>query len=298
MTASPSLPRRQFIGGSAVLIAASCPLLAAAAPANAGAEQVFAAIEAEIGGRVGVAAWDTGSGAWVRRRAGERFAMCSTFKLMLTAAVLGLVDSGSLTLGRRVPYGEGDLLPHSPVTSAHVSEGAMSLDKLCAAAIEESDNGAANLLLSLVGGPAGLTARLRRLGDPTTRLDRTELTLNTNLPGDPRDTTTPAAYARTMRKVLLGDGLTPASRHRLEGWMVDCKTGLDRLRAGLPAGWPAGDKSGTGDNGAVNDVAIVRPPGRAPILIAVFLSGSHRPVDQLSAAHARIARAVVATFGE
>jgi beta-lactamase class A len=174
----------------------------------------------------------------------------------------------------------------------------MSLDKLCAAAIEESDNGAANLLLSLVGGPAGLTARLRRLGDPITRLDRTELTLNTNLPGDPRDTTTPAAYARTMRKVLLGDGLTPASRHRLEGWMVDCKTGLDRLRAGLPAGWPAGDKSGTGDNGAVNDVAIVRPPGRAPILIAVFLSGSDRPVDQLSAAHARIARAVVATFGE
>ena len=295
MTANPLLPRRRFIAGTAGLLAASSPLLAAT-PATAGAERALAAIESEIGGRVGVAAWDTGSGAWVKRRADQRFAMCSTFKFVLTATVLGLVDAGSLSLSRRVPYGKADLLPHSPVTSAHVSEGAMSLNDLCAAAIEESDNGAANLLLHLVGGPAGLTRRLRRLGDPTTRLDRTEPALNTNLPGDARDTTTPAAYVRTMRKVLLGDGLAPASRRRLEGWMIDCRTGLDRLRAGLPAGWGAGDKTGTGDNGAVNDVAILRPPGRPPILVAVFLDGSSSPAEQLGAAHARIARSIVAGF--
>jgi beta-lactamase class A len=296
MIANSPVNRRRFMAvTTSGLLVASPPLLAAAA-APEGAERALAAIEAEIGGRVGVAAWDTGSGDWVRRRADERFAMCSTFKFALTATVLGLIDAGALTLDRRIPYGKADLLPHSPVTSAHVSEGALPLNDLCAAVIEESDNGAANLLLSVVDGPAGLTRNLRRLGDATTRLDRTEPALNSNLPGDVRDTTTPAAYVRTMRRVLLGDGLSTASRRRLETWMVECRTGRDRLRAGLPAHWLAGDKTGTGDNGAVNDIAIVRPPGRSPILIAIFLSGSQRPVEQLSAAHARIARAVVVEF--
>jgi beta-lactamase class A len=298
MIANAPLHRRRFVAaGTAGLLAASSPTLAAA-PATIAAEQALASIEAEIGGRVGVGAWDTGSGAWVRRRADERFAMCSTFKFVLTATVLGLVDVGSVTLGRRISYGEADLLAHSPVTSAHVSAGAMSVADLCAAAIEESDNGSANLLLRLVGGPAGLTRHLRRLGDPTTRLDRIEPALNTNLPGDVRDTTTPAAYVRTMRKVLLGDGLSATSRRRLETWMVACETGLERLRAGLPADWRAGDKTGTGDNGAVNDIAIVHPAGRPPILIAVFLSGSGRSVKQLSAAHVRIAHAIVAAFAQ
>lgn len=281
--------------GAAALFAASPPLAAAAGPRDAAG--ALAAIEAEVGGRIGVAAWDTGSGAWVKWRADERFAMCSTFKLFLAATVLGLVDAGSLTAGRMVPISRADLPPHSPITSAHVGEGALSVSDLCAAAIEESDNGAANLLLRLVGGPAGLTRHLRRLGDPTTRLDRTELALNTNLPGDLRDTTTPAAYVRTMRRILLGDGLSAASRRQLEAWMTDCRTGLDRLRAGLPPDWKAGDKTGAGENGAVNDVAILRPPNRSPILVAVFMSGSSRPVEGLGAAHARIARAIVAAFG-
>jgi beta-lactamase class A len=290
------LHRRRFMAaGTAGLVVAARPLAVTAD--TGGAAPALATIEGEIGGRVGVAAWNTGSGAWVTRRADERFAMCSTFKLMLTATVLGLVDDGSLGAARKIPYSRSDLLAHSPVTSAHVGEGALSVSDLCAAAMEESDNGAANLLLRVVGGPAGLTRHLRRLGDPTTHLDRTELALNTNLPGDVRDTTTPAAYVRTMRTVLLGDGLTAGSRRRLEAWMVDCKTGLDRLRAGLPRDWRAGDKTGTGANGAVNDVAILRPRGRPPILIAVFLSGSTRPVEVLSQAHPRIARAVVTALG-
>lgn len=294
----PSLPlhRRGFMTiGAAGLVAAACPVAAARDPRDIA--RALAAIEADVGGRVGVAAWDTGTGRWVRRRADQRFAMCSTFKLVLAATVLSLIDAGSLTAGRTIPYSRADLLAHSPVTSARVGEGGLSVSDLCAAAIEESDNGAANLLLALVGGPPGLTRHLRALGDPTTRLDRIEMALNTNLPGDVRDTTTAAAYVRTMRQVLFGDGLSAASRRRLEGWMIDCKTGRERLRAGLPPDWTVGDKTGTGDNGAVNDVAILRPPARPPILIAVFMSGSSRPVDVLSAAHARIARVVVTAFG-
>jgi beta-lactamase class A len=286
--------RREFMSaGAAALFAASHPLAATSPQAT---QHALAAIEAELGGRVGVAAWDTGNGAWVKWRADERFAMCSTFKLFLAATVLGLVDAGSLTAGRMVPFSRADLLPYSPVTSAHVDEGALSVSDLCAAAVEESDNGAANLLLRLIGGPAGLTRHLRRLGDLTTRLDRTELALNSNLPGDLRDTSTPKAYVRTMRRVLLGDGLSTSSRRRLEAWMIDCETGLARLRAGLPAAWKAGDKTGTGENGAVNDVAILRPPGRRPILVAVFMNGSSQPVEALGAAHARIARTLVAAF--
>jgi beta-lactamase class A len=296
MTLSLPLHRRRFVAvGAAGLVAAACPVAAATDPRDIA--RTLAAIEADVGGRVGVAAWDTGTGLWVRRRADERFAMCSTFKLMLAATVLGLVDTGSLMAGRMIPYSRADLLAHSPATWAHVGEGALSVIDLCAAAIEESDNGAANLLLALVGGPPGLTRHLRALGDPTTRLDRIEMALNTNLPGDVRDTTTPMAYVRTMRRVLLGDGLSAASRRRLERWMIDCKTGRERLRAGLPPDWTVGDKTGTGDNGAVNDVAILRPPGRPPILVAVLMSGSSRPVDVLSAAHAGIARALVAGRG-
>jgi beta-lactamase class A len=293
MTSATPPHRRLFITtASASLFAASTTWATRPTRVN----PALGAIEGEIGGRVGVAAWDTGSGVWVKWRADERFAMCSTFKLFLAATVLGRIDEGSLTATRMVAVSPADLLPHSPVTSAHAAEGAMSVNDLCAAVIEESDNGAANLLLRLIGGPAGLTRHLRRLGDPVTRLDRTELALNTNLKGDARDTTTPAAYVRTMGRVLLGDGLSAASRRRLEAWMVDCKTGLERLRAGLPAGWRAGDKTGSGENGAVNDVAILRPPGRSPILIAVFMSESSHPVERLNAAHARIARAAIAAL--
>jgi beta-lactamase class A len=294
MTSAAIFHRRAFVGGAcASLVAASGPRAAT----SRDFADTLARIEAAIGGRVGVAAWDTASGAWLKRRADERFAMCSTFKLLLAATVLDLIDHRVLTAASKVPFSAADLLPHSPTTSARVEHGAMSVSDLCAAAIEESDNGAANLLLRLVGGPAALTRHLRRLGDPTTRLDRFELALNTNLSGDARDTSTPAAYVRTMRRVLLGDGLSEGSRRQLETWMVDCQTGLDRLRAGLPPNWRAGDKTGTGDHGAVNDVAILRPPVRPPILVAVFMSGSRRPVDELSAAHARIGRAIVAALG-
>ncbi|HSQ61854.1 MAG TPA: class A beta-lactamase [Polyangiaceae bacterium] len=257
----------------------------------------FAELESRLGGRVGVAALDTRTGARLSHRADERFAMCSTFKWLLVAAVLSRVDHGELPLDRQVTYSSADLLEYSEITAAHVSDGHMRLADLCAAAIEQSDNTAANLLLDLIGGPAGVSSYLRAMGDSVTRLDRKEPSLNENLPGDERDTTTPAAMVSTMSGLLVGDALRSESRWRLLESMKRCRTGTKRLRAGLPAGWITGDKTGTGERGAANDVAIVWAPGeRPPILIAAYLSDSTAKLETLSAAHASIGRIVVAAF--
>ncbi len=246
------------------------------------------------GGRLGVAALDTGSGRWLVHDEASRYAMCSTFKAPLAAAILAEVEQGRLSLDREIPFSRADIISHSPVVEAHLRRGRLPVARLAAAAVEISDNAAANLLLAQIGGPAGLTAFIRRSGDAVTRLDRTELALNTNLPGDPRDTTTPAAMVGLLRTLLLGDVLSPASRARLTGWMEASGTGRERLRAGLPAGWRVGDKTGTG-NGAHNDVAIAWPPGRAPILIACYTDGPAEGAVR-NAVHAAVARSVAAAF--
>jgi beta-lactamase class A len=212
----------------------------------------------------------------------ERFAMCSTFKLLLAATVLARVDAGKESLDRRVPYDTSDLLSYAPITRRHASEGGMSVGSLCAAAIQYSDNTAANLLLSTVGGPRGVTHWLRSQGDEITRLDRTEPDLNTNIPDDPRDTTTPAAMVATMRKLLSGNALSPTSRKQLVRWLIGNTTGGARLRAGLDPAWIIGDKTGTGDRGAANDVAVIWPKkGAAPWFVAVFVSTPNaRPAER------------------
>lgn len=253
----------------------------------------FAEIERRIGGRLGVHALDTGTGRELAHRADERFAMCSTFKWALAAAVLSRVDRGELSLDDRVSYGPSDLLEHAPITREHVGEGAMSVGALAQAAITVSDNTAANLLLAKVDGPSGFTKWVRSLGDRVTRLDRLEEDLNENAPGDPRDTTSPRAMVGLMREVLCGEVLSPSSRERLLGWLRSCETGKDRLRAGLPPSWTVGDKTGTGAHGAVNDVAIAVPPGRAPILVAAYLSDGAAELPDLVAAHADVGRLVV-----
>jgi beta-lactamase class A len=191
-----------------------------------------------------------------------------------------------------VTYGAGDLVPHAPETTKNVERGFMTFEELCAAIVTVSDNPAANLLLNQIGGPAGLTRFARSLGDATTRLDRTEPELNENAPDDPRDTTTARAMVDTMHRLLIGSSLSPASRERLIAWLIASQTGRQRIRGGLPGGWRAGDKTGTGSNGAVNDLAIVWPPGRAPILIAIYMSASTKSVDELSAGHRAIARII------
>jgi len=294
--------RRGFLryGGASLLSGLLGGLLAertiVGAAALAGSPNPFRTIEQSIGGRVGVMALDTRSGHSLQSRPDERFPMCSTFKWLLAAAVLSRSDAGTFALEKSVSIEGVKPVAYSPVTSTRAPSGSFSVEELCIAAVEQSDNTAANLLLSMIDGPAGLTAFLRKVGDPTTRLDRNEPTLNDYIPGELRDTTTPRAMVSTLNTLLLGTALATPSRQRLIAWMKDCKTGLARLRAGLPTVWVTGDKTGTGDGGSVNDLAISWPPGRPPILIACYLNGSKQSVDSLSAAHVRIARIVADAF--
>ncbi|HEY3821214.1 MAG TPA: class A beta-lactamase [Polyangiaceae bacterium] len=301
-----AVTRRDMLVGLVVTTVTACAHDAGAPAANAtgpaseaAAARELAAIEASVGGRVGVFALDTGSGRSLAQRADERFAMCSTFKWVVAAAVLARGDRGELSLDQRIPYGETDLLDHAPVASEHVAEGALPVETLLRAVLTVSDNTAANLLLAQAGGPAGVTAFVRRAGDAVTRVDRTEPTCNTNEPGDPRDTTSPRAMVGLLKAVLCGDVLKPASRDRLLDWMKACETGKKRLRAGLPGGWVIGDRTGTGENNAVNDVAIVVPPGRAPILVAVYMSEGRDEDDGAihEGGHARVARLVAKEMG-
>jgi beta-lactamase class A len=288
------IERRAFLfTGSAALLSA---FTAAGHSAQPKPSVALPELEARLGGRIGLAAMDTGSGARLSHRAGERFAMCSTFKWMLAATVLAKADQRALTLDQMIAYGPTDLLDNSPVTREHVGEGALSVNALCAAAVERSDNAAANVLLRFIGGPQAVTGYLRGIGDSVTRLDRFEPDMSSNLPADPRDTTTADAMIATMQKILLADALSTASRATLLDWLKNCQTGLHRLRAGLPEHWAAADKTGTGPRGANNDNAIFWPPGRAPILIAAYLSDSNASSKTLEAAHAQIGRIVAAAF--
>lgn len=242
------------------------------------------------GGRLGVFATD--GKATLAHRADERFAMASTFKMLLAACVLARVDAGRERLDRRIPYGPADMISHAPVTQARLGEGGLDVGTLCKAIVEVSDNPAANLLLKTVGGPAGLTAWLRSIGDTTTRLDRYELELNSAIPGDPRDTTTPAAMAATCRTLLEGRVLAPASRRRLEAWLQGATTGLKRLRKDTPADWRVGDKTGNGANGSSNDVAVFWPPSGSPIHVAAYITGTPAPMAVRDDVHAEIGRIV------
>jgi beta-lactamase class A len=285
--------RRDLIAGATALIASGCTSAApAAAVAQSQAAPKIAAIEQRIGGRIGVFAINTETLTSIAHRHTERFAMASTFKWVLAAQILKMAEAGALKLDQRLGYSSADILPNSPVTQSHVAEGAMSIEALCQAIVTVSDNTAANLLLGQAGGPEGFTKFLRESSDRVTRLDRYELELNENAPGDPRDTTTPMAMALLAERLLVRNWLQPASQRKLHGWLIAATPGLSRLRAGLPAAWPAGDKTGTGGNGAFNDVAIAWPPARRPILIACHMSGSAAPDADKAAGHADIARII------
>lgn len=245
----------------------------AALTTPAGDAAALAALEHRSGGRLGVYALDTGSGRSIAYRAHERFPMCSTFKLLLVGAVLARVDERNESLTRLVGYGDADVLPNSPVTKAHLNTASMTVARLCAAALTQSDNAAANLLIHSLLGPAGVTKFARRIGDPVTRLDRDEPQLNSAIAGDPRDTTAPAAMAADARALVLGGALSAGSRAQLRAWILANQTGARSLRAGVPRAWREGDKTGSGDHGTVNDVAIFWPPQRAPVVVAAYATG-------------------------
>jgi beta-lactamase class A len=215
-----------------------------------------------------------GSGSFAGHRADERFPMCSTFKLLAAAAVLKRVDDGKETLDRRVKFAASDLVAYSPITKDGAGGDGMTVGELCAAAITVSDNTAGNLILASLGGPQALNDYVRSLGDTVTRLDRIEPDLNEAVPGDPRDTTKPTAMLKNIQALILGDALSESSKDQLISWLVGNKTGETRLRAGLPAGWRVGDKTGSGEHGTTNDVGVGWPPQSAPVLMAVYLTGT------------------------
>jgi beta-lactamase class A len=279
------------------LLAAAPMALAWPALAAEAAPEPLAAYERASGGRVGLFALNIATRATLAWRADERFVMCSTFKASLAALVLARAERGLEKLDRLVPYGAADLMPYAPVAKENLAKGALSVEALCKAAVELSDNTCANLLLTAVGGPAALTAFWRSIGDQASRLDHNEPMLNRSPPGDPHDTTTPAAMAGTLRRLVVGDALAPADRARLKTWMLDCQTGANRLRAGIPTGWAVADKTGSNGKDASGDIAIVWPNDQTPIVICAYTQGGSPTADQTDALFREIGKMVAARLG-
>jgi beta-lactamase class A len=277
------ISRRALITGAAML-----PMASVAAEPHTDPKQGLADLERRVQGRLGVAILDTTTATKIEHRAHERFPICSVFKLFAAAAVLSRIDRGQEDLDRLIPFGPADLLNYAPIARKHADRGGMTISELCAASIEYSDNTAGNLLVAALGGPDGLTRYFRSIGDEVTRIDRIEPEVNTAIPGDDRDTTSPAAMLDDVQHLLLANGLSPQSRTRLESWLASSVTGRNRIRAGLPASWLAGDKTGLGEHGTSNDVAILRPPGRRPILVAAFITDSAVSAPERDAALAAI----------
>lgn len=287
--------RRTLLLAASVLPLASACSAWPARQAQSLAQAQLAALESASGGRLGLVAFHTATGARVAHRADERFPFCSTFKLMLSAAVLARSAADSALLARRVNYSQGDIIANSPITEKHVGQG-MTVAALCAAAIQYSDNAAANLLMKMLGGPPAVTAFARATGDTTFRLDRWETELNTAIPGDLRDTTTPAAMADSVQRLVLGNALGAAQREQLQTWLLGNTTGATRMRAGVPADWKVGDKTGAGSYGTVNDIGVLWPPAGAPLVMAIYLTfpakDAQGPADVIASA-ARIAFAAL-----
>lgn len=251
------------------------------------AVSALAQLERQFNGRLGVCATDTGSGVSVSHRADERFLMCSTAKALSVAAVQHLASGQPGLLDRLVRYKPSDILKWAPVTSQHVDDG-MTVAALCDAAITVSDNTAANLLVELLGGPSKVTAFARSIGDQITSVDRLEPELNVGTPGDTRDTSTPAQMAANLRTLVLGGGLADDARDRLTALLKANTTGGQQIRAGVPAAWVVGDKTGSGAAGESNDIGVVWRLGGPPLIISVYSA----PADPRASADSM--RAVIA----
>lgn len=293
--------RRKFIATSGSMIAlagtAGC-----ATPGNATGNAASGAflkrmqeIEAGSGGRLGVSVLDTQTGIQHSWRGDERFPMCSTFKLTLTACVLDRVDQRIESLDRRIVFDKADLVTYSPVTEKRIGGTGMTLAELCEATVTWSDNGAANLIMKTLGGPQGVTAFFRKQKDQTSRLDRWEPELNSALPGDPRDTTTPVAMLATVQHIVLGNALSPASRTQMTNWLLANKVGDAKIRAGVPLGSRVADKTGGGSNGTNNDIGVIWLPARAPLVLTCYLTSTTAEGKVRDAVIASVARFVAAS---
>ncbi|GKX57482.1 beta-lactamase [Leminorella grimontii] len=265
--------RRTALMAAAVapLLLGCAPLWASAASDAAGIQQKLANLEKSAGGRLGVALIDTEDNSRVLYRGDERFAMCSTSKVMAVAAVLKQSETDKGVLSKKIKIKKADLVNWNPITEKHVNSS-MTLEELSAATLQYSDNVAMNKIIAHLGGPNKVTAFARSIDDTTFRLDRTEPSLNTAIPGDERDTTTPLAMAESLRNLTLGNALGETQRAQLVEWLKGNTTGGESIRAGLPKAWIVGDKTGSGDYGTTNDIAVIWPENRAPLILVTYFT--------------------------
>jgi beta-lactamase class A len=260
------------------------------------AQAQLAKLERTLVDRLGVFALNTANGKQLSYRADEYFPMCSTFKVLLASAILKRSTQIDGLMQQRIKYQQSDLVTYSPITKQHVEDG-MTVAALCAAAMQYSDNTASNLLMNLLGGPGTVTAFARSIGDRQFRLDRWETALNSSIPGDRRDTSTPNAMGRSLQRLALEDALEPYLQVQLRAWLQGNTTGAARIRAGVPADWQVGDKTGTGDYGTANDLALLWPPRRAPVVVAIYTTQGQKDTKVRNDAIASAARIVVDWLG-
>lgn len=287
--------RSLLLAAASVPVSNKCSFLTNAQSTQSTANASLSDLESSLDGRLGLAALDTGSGKRIAYRASERFPMCSTFKAVLAGAILERSTRDDSLLAQRISYNSADLVTYSPITEKHLDDG-MLVAELCAAAVRYSDNTAANLLLTLLGGPSGLNAYARSAGDDTFRLDRWEPDLNSAEPDDPRDTTTPDAMTNHLFRLALGTLLPEAQRLKLQDWLRGNTTGDTRIRAGVPVDWVVGDKTGTGSYGTANDIAVLWPPQRQPIVLTIFTTRRSQDAEARNDILASAAKVVVDAF--
>jgi beta-lactamase class A len=253
-------------------------------------------LERTLASRLGVFALNTANGTHLGYHANEYFPLCSTFKVLLASAILKRSTQIDGLMQQRIKYQQSDLVTYSPITKQHIENG-MTVTALCAAAIQYSDNTASNLLMKILGGPGAVTKFARSIGDRQFRLDRWETALNSAIPGDRRDTSTPSSMGQSLQRLALGDALEPPLQLQLRAWLLGNTTGATRIRSGVPANWQVGDKTGTGDYGTANDLAVLWPPQRAPVIVAIYTTQSEKDAKARNDVVASAARIVVDWLG-
>jgi beta-lactamase class A len=256
----------------------------------------LAKLERTLAGRLGVFALNTANGKQLSYHADEYFPMCSTFKVILASAILKRSTQIEGLMQQRIKYQQSDLVTYSPITERYVKDG-MTVNALCAAAIQYSDNTASNLLMKILGGPGAVTTFARSIGDRQFQLDRWETALNSSIPGDRRDTTTPNAMGLSLQRLAFGDALEPRLQLQLRVWLQGNTTGAARIRAGVPADWQVGDKTGTGDYGTTNDIGVLWPPRSAPVVVAIYTTQGEKDSKARSDVIASATRIVVDWLG-
>lgn len=292
-----SFPRRSFLVATVALFLGGTNSVWAAPKLSASsAKAKLKKVERELDGRLGVFALNTANGAELSYRDGERFPLCSTFKIFAASAILKKSERDAELLRRVVRYDQSNLVANSPITEKHVGEG-MTMAELCAAALRYSDNTAGNLMMRNLGGPQAVTGFARSLGNTQFRLDRWETALNTALPNDARDTSTPRAVGESLERLVVGKALKAEGRAQLREWLLGNTTGAARIKAGIPANWKIGDKTGSGDYGTANDVAVLWPPNRPPIILAIYTTRHKKDASTRNDLIASVARVVVDWLG-